>query len=202
MQLQTNGWVTYFTKHSLESCVNVTLNLICCHQFLQYLCALGNILKGENKVVNKMRLENAVGSNLRLQDTNKEWHANGTGTASHLPLETNRQVGRTPKCLRPCHHQKLAEGSHGHNRPSETPCSPEAGSSPSLPHSPPPHPSPSSQRPCPCPSASHRFPRAHIRWASPSFHVQLSCPSPGGSSPQGDLALHSAGTQWCSSAST
>lgn len=31
--------------------VNVTLNLVCCHQFLQYLCALGNILEGENKDV-------------------------------------------------------------------------------------------------------------------------------------------------------
>lgn len=40
-----------FTKRSLESCINVALNLICCHQFLQYLCALGNILEDEKKVV-------------------------------------------------------------------------------------------------------------------------------------------------------
>lgn len=47
-----NGQETGVTNVS-GSRVNVTLNLICRHQFLQYLCALGNILEGENKVVTK-----------------------------------------------------------------------------------------------------------------------------------------------------
>ena len=52
---QRNGRVTRVT-HYLESRVNVTLDLVCRHQFLQYLCALGNVLKGESTGVNAVRL--------------------------------------------------------------------------------------------------------------------------------------------------
>lgn len=42
--------------HYPESRVNVTLGLVCRHQLLQYLCALGGVLKGEGKAVNTARL--------------------------------------------------------------------------------------------------------------------------------------------------
>lgn len=44
-------------EQPLGSRINITLNLICCHQFLQYLCALRNILEEEKKLSRQLLSE-------------------------------------------------------------------------------------------------------------------------------------------------
>ena len=103
------------TKQSLESCVNVTLNLICCHQFLQYLCALGNILEGEKKGVHVVRLSIQSGARHTLEaeagkGTKRDRScpspprsADGTSSVSPRPPPKalpGPQASREPKALR------------------------------------------------------------------------------------------------------
>lgn len=130
---------------------------------------------------------------------------NGTQMEQALPLISPlKQTGKWVRHLSvstPPRRPKLAEESHGLHRPSETTRSPEAESSPSLPSAAQHHTHPGPPSALPSPTCLTLLPSAHVRWSSPSFHVQLSCHSPSGPSPQGDLALHSAGTQWHSSAS-
>lgn len=155
------------TKQSLESRVNVTLNLICCHQLLQYLCALGNVLEGKKKKSWQCgEVENSVRSNPCSWDRSREG-ARTQRPAFHLLTQQagHASLASRPKlCIGPPRPPKEPRALSWTGYPTLWPRSPHS----SLPSAPQSHAHFLSHVPDTCPLTACGLPRSPYNWDSPS----------------------------------